>query len=172
MSDGSMQMAATTVGATRGGATSRKRTRPAEAVASGRRMMTRQESLRVASNWMRSYAKCQAEKTIKRFMLTARGRSTKLISASYCQHGPTLDDARAIRFEDLSAKLRMDTLIDVSAEMLMRIIQLINWQRTDRPYIVGTVSTRTPCLALAVNHRTLTRKISFRSTSRSSSQPL
>lgn len=43
------------------------------------------------------------------------------------------------RFEELSAKLRQKEVIDVSGDMLSRIIQLFNWGRNHRPLIEGTV---------------------------------
>ena len=50
------------------------------------------------------------------------------------------------RFDELSEDLRRHEVIETAGDLLLRIIQLINWGRQDKPLITGTVLDRTLAL--------------------------
>lgn len=85
----------------------------------------------------------KAVATISRFWVChGKDNTLMLFARRFCQQGPSLQQARAILFEDLSARLREDEVINCTVDFLFRIIQLCNWRRGQQPLITGTVNAK------------------------------
>jgi hypothetical protein len=68
-------------------------------------------------------------------------KGTKAIASRFLIHGMSITEAYEYTFENLSERLRVDTVVHASGEMLLRIIKLINHGRGS-PLISGTVNIK------------------------------
>jgi hypothetical protein len=77
----------------------------------------------------------QAQRVLQRFFFkVVRPTGLRSSARQFCGICTGMvEEAKAITFEELSEKLRRDDVLDVSGSLLLRFIQLINWNGKRRP---------------------------------------
>jgi hypothetical protein len=71
-----------------------------------------------------------------------RPRSSQKLAEMFLRHGPTIEMAEALSYDQLVLKLRKTRLMAVSNDMVVRLTSLINWNRVDDPRVSGRVHVK------------------------------
>ena len=73
---------------------------------------------------------------------TYRPRCTKILASRFCSKGPSMRKAEGMTYEDLVMQFRRWTVMEVSNDMLTRILHFINWNRAENPRVSGAVHVK------------------------------
>lgn len=78
----------------------------------------------------------------KFFFQCIRPFSLKSMAQRFFNLGLSIEEAKRMPFEELLVSIRRDEAVDSSGDMLLRLMQLCNWNRGDAPLITGTVNVK------------------------------
>lgn len=76
------------------------------------------------------------------FRAVYRPRCARMLGDLFFLHVPTLESAKAMNYDNLSAKLNAKRSLDVCSRVLLRVIALLNSRNRNTPVITGSVHTK------------------------------